>query len=103
MIHWWGVNRTGYQPLRIATMCPPKDAQPNHRLCDLEDFVIMDRQLSTTTDATDANLDNFLRELTDLSRKYGLALTGKPTLFVMEADDHAHSYYADDESRLLLV
>jgi hypothetical protein len=45
---------------------------------------------------------NFLAELTELSARYGIAITGDPTLFVMEPEDRAFSYRANDESRLSL-
>ena len=45
---------------------------------------------------------SFLSELSSLSAKYGIAITGEPVLFVMEREDHALSYRADEESRLSL-
>jgi hypothetical protein len=58
----------------------------------------MDRQ--TTEQHT--NLALFLAELTALSRKHGIALGEKPTLYVMEPEDHQFSYRADDEDRITL-
>ena len=45
-------------------------------------------------------VEAFLAELTDLSVKYGIAITGSPVLFVMGQEDYPYSYYADDESNL---
>ena len=45
---------------------------------------------------------HFLRDLSDLSRRHGLALTGDITLFVMEPDDFGLSYQADAESAVSL-
>ncbi len=45
----------------------------------------------------------FLHELTDLSHKYGLAIAGMPTLFMLERDDMALAYGCDAESKLTLV
>ena len=56
--------------------------------------------VSATTDA-DA-LEAFLTGLTDLSRQTGIAISGSPELFIMEAEDHAFAYTADAESRLIL-
>lgn len=47
-----------------------------------------------------ADVDTFLAELTELSRKHGLGITGEAVLFVMEYDDNPHAYHMDDESRL---
>lgn len=49
-----------------------------------------------------ANLDAFLRELSDLSRKHGLGITGAPTLFIMEPVDWQLSYCSDANSNLSL-
>jgi len=42
----------------------------------------------------------FIAELTELSAKYGIALSGKPVLFVMQPEDFAFSYRMDNESNL---
>jgi hypothetical protein len=42
----------------------------------------------------------FLAELTELSKRYGIAITGKPVLFVMEWEDNNSAYFADAESNL---
>ena len=49
-----------------------------------------------------ALLNAFTRELADLCRKYGLGITGNPTLFVMEPVDNQLEYHVDDESNLSL-
>lgn len=47
-------------------------------------------------------VETFLAGLTELSVKYGIAITGKPVLFVMEQEDYSFAYRADDESNLSL-
>jgi hypothetical protein len=47
-------------------------------------------------DATEA----FLDELTALSRKHRVGITGKPVLFIMEWEDDSSSYSIDSESNL---
>jgi hypothetical protein len=41
----------------------------------------------------------FERELTEISRKYGIGLTGTMTLFIMESDDFERKYSSDAQSR----
>jgi hypothetical protein len=53
-------------------------------------------------DPRTAKVEHFLSELTELSDKYGIAITGKPVLFLMEKEDYAFAYRADDESNLSL-
>jgi hypothetical protein len=43
-------------------------------------------------------LERFLRELGELSRKYGLALGERTTVFVMEPEDYSTEYRCDDDS-----
>lgn len=45
----------------------------------------------------------FLDELTELSHKHGLGITGYPALFVLEADDTERRYSCDDDSQLEFV
>jgi hypothetical protein len=47
-------------------------------------------------------LNAFVRDLSSLSRKHGIAIAGDPTLYVMEADDRSYDYSVDDRSRLIL-
>ena len=42
----------------------------------------------------------FLAELTELSAKYGIAIGGNSTLYVMERPDYDYRYQADSESAL---
>ena len=52
----------------------------------------------------DTNL--FLAELTALSRKYNLGITGEksePVIFIMEQEDLDFSYVLDSESKLSLA
>ena len=44
----------------------------------------------------------FLSELTALSMKYGIAITGTPVLFVMEPEDYEFPYRIDGDSNLSL-
>lgn len=55
----------------------------------------MDRQITE-----DTKLASFLSELSDVSLKYGIAITGSPVLFVMEPEDRAFAYRADEDSNL---
>ncbi len=45
----------------------------------------------------------FVRELTDLSHKYGIGITGSPVLFLLVRDDFALAYDCDDQSKLILA
>lgn len=45
--------------------------------------------------------DAFAIALTELGREYGIGITGG-MLFVLEADDRAHGYSVDADSRLTL-
>lgn len=43
-------------------------------------------------------VSTFLRDLTELSRKHKIALSGNATMFEMEPEDMDTEYRADDES-----
>jgi hypothetical protein len=44
------------------------------------------------------NLDGFLDALTNISRRYGIGITGRPELYDMERDDYERQYrYKDGE------
>jgi hypothetical protein len=43
----------------------------------------------------------FARELSELCRKYGLAISGDPTIFVMEPGDYAINYGVNEASKLI--
>jgi hypothetical protein len=47
-----------------------------------------------------ADLEAFLNDLGEVSRKHGIALTDGATLYIMEQEDFARSYSADSESAL---
>ncbi len=49
-----------------------------------------------------AKTQAFIADLTELSAKHGIAITGEPVLFVMEREDYGFSYRIDDESKLSL-
>jgi hypothetical protein len=51
---------------------------------------------TTTPDKTEA----FLAELTELSARYGMAIGGSPTLYLMERPDYDYQYKIDTESVL---
>lgn len=51
---------------------------------------------------TDAALDSFAGELSDLCRKHGFGITGTATLFIMEASDYQLNYVVDAGSGLSL-
>jgi hypothetical protein len=48
----------------------------------------------------DQELQSFLSELTELSRKYKTGITGTPILFVMDNDDYERVYTCDAQSSL---
>lgn len=48
-------------------------------------------------------LNEFAHELSELCRRYGIGITGKPTLFVMEPPDASLSYAVDEDSNLILT
>lgn len=45
-------------------------------------------------------LREFLSELTELSRKYKMGITGNPVLFILEKDDFERNYSCDAQSSL---
>jgi hypothetical protein len=52
--------------------------------------------------SADHRLEQFLTELTHLSRRGGIAVNGGAELVLMDHEDEALSYKADSESRLSL-
>jgi hypothetical protein len=48
-----------------------------------------------------ANLDAFLSDLTEVSRRHGIAIDGDPQLFVMDSEDFWFGYAADEADRLV--
>jgi hypothetical protein len=44
------------------------------------------------------NIEAFLRDLGEVSRRHGLGLTDGASLYLMEREDFARSYLVDDES-----
>ncbi len=57
---------------------------------------------STHADEIDQKTRQFLSELTEISAKYGIGITGKPVLFMMEKEDYQSAYRIDDEGNLSL-
>jgi hypothetical protein len=55
---------------------------------------------SSQAENIDERTKRFLHGLTELSHQCGIAITGSPTLFVMESDDHQSTYSIDRESNL---
>ncbi len=49
----------------------------------------------------EARTQAFLNEITELSIKHGIAITGDPVLFVMEHEDYNSRYKADRDSKLI--
>ncbi len=46
------------------------------------------------------DVSEFLEQLTELSRKFGVGITGMPVLFLLEKDDYDRRYRSDTESSL---
>jgi hypothetical protein len=49
------------------------------------------------------NLQQFLSDLTELSRRYKIGITDKPHLFIMDNDDYERIYSCDADSVLAFV
>lgn len=61
------------------------------------------RLISTTTPPERREPDNltaFLAALTEVSERYGIAISDGAELYEMEPDDRLFTYYADADSRL---
>jgi hypothetical protein len=50
-----------------------------------------------------AETGKFLRELTELSRRFRLGIAGPVTLFLMEEDDFDRAYRCEDDDRIEFV
>ena len=48
----------------------------------------------------DVPLREFLADLGDISRRYGIAISDGASLYVMEPEDYARSYLVSNESEL---
>ena len=53
-------------------------------------------------DLKKGDLDQFLLELTELSRKWGFAIADEPCIFIMEGEDQSMLYVCNDYGRLIL-
>ena len=62
----------------------------------------LDNRIYQAPRNVDAETAEFLSGLTELSAKYGIAITGLPVLFVMEREDFLYSYRTDGDSNLHL-
>lgn len=62
----------------------------------------MNAQRKIETPQSEPDVDAFAAELSELSRRYGIAITDTPRIFFMEKDDYVFSYGCDDEGRLTL-
>jgi len=51
----------------------------------------------------DSQLESFLRELTDLSRKYEIGITDQAEVFIMENDDSNLVYICDADGKLAFL
>ena len=56
--------------------------------------------LSKPNDQPQTDIEPFLSELTELSRKYKIGITGDPVLFCLEDEDLDRSYSSDADSAL---
>lgn len=45
----------------------------------------------------------FLKEIGEISHKYGLGIAGDPVLFILEDSDREREYRADSESKITFV
>lgn len=59
--------------------------------------------VESETPSVSERTEAFVRELTDLSHKYGIGITGSPALFLLDRDDFALAYDCDDQSKLILA
>lgn len=57
-------------------------------------------QAVTPIDDPEAELEPFLQELTELSRKYKIGIAGSPVLFCLEDEDFDRTYSSDADSAL---
>ena len=64
--------------------------------------VAMRSEVMEQQNATDRQIATFLGELTALSAKHGIGITGAPVLFMVEPQDRQFEYRIDDESNLSL-
>jgi hypothetical protein len=89
--------------LEVAASLPVAMAVPDH-VEHSTGNVIMAQQANSLSaqESKPEKLTEFLDELSELSAKYGIGITGDPVLFIMEKDDFAFSYRADAESNLTL-
>jgi len=58
-------------------------------------------QALTPTDDSEVELEPFLQELTELSRKHKIGIAGNPVLFCLEEEDLNRAYSSDAESALV--
>ena len=52
-------------------------------------------------DDTIDKVECFLAELSEISTKHGIGISGEAVLFMLENEDHVYKYVIDDESRLI--
>jgi len=58
-------------------------------------------QALTPTDDSEVELEPFLQELTELSRKHKIGIAGNPVLFCLQEEDLNRAYSSDAESALV--
>ncbi len=58
-------------------------------------------QTLSKSDEPQAQLEPFLTELTELSRKYKIGIAGEPILFCLEDEDLDRTYTSDADSALV--
>jgi hypothetical protein len=59
-------------------------------------------QAMTVEPQSEIDLKEFLIDLTDLCRRYGVGLGGSPEPYFMEPEDHWYSFGLDQDGRLIL-
>ncbi len=59
--------------------------------------------VASETPSVSEQTEAFVRELTELSHKHRIGITGSPDLFLLDRDDFALAYDCDDKSKLILA
>jgi hypothetical protein len=54
------------------------------------------------SDAGEADLEDFLAGLTELSLKCGIGIADAPTLYLLEREDRDYAYATDKDGKLVL-
>nr|NUR37549.1 hypothetical protein [Sphingomonas sp.] len=62
--------------------------------------VLEPKSASRESEPKSVDLDGFLAQLADLSRRFGIAIGDGAQLYVMETEDYQRAYRTSDESDL---